>query len=118
MPIKIGLIGLGVMGNNHLNTLKTIPEVSILGVCDQIKLSDSPSIVCYGKTEELLEKNPDGIIIATPTSTHKNIALSCLKKNIPVLIEKPVASTAKEAKEILSLLEKKSIGEGENPVCG
>lgn len=97
---RVALIGLGVMGMNHLKTLKKIENVNLVGVADKNKI-EGLSVPFYHDYHELLEQKPDGVIIATPTSTHKKIAMECLEKNIPVLIEKPVASSVTEARELL-----------------
>jgi len=104
---KIGLVGLGVMGRNHLRTLQAMEQVEIVGVSDKRKIEEE-KIDYYENFSDLVLQKPDGIIIATPTSSHKEIALDCLNNNIPVLIEKPVAATVEEGRALLEVEIKKN----------
>ncbi len=101
--LNLAVIGTGYLGTFHALKLAQNPEVNLKYLVDKeiskaqkVKknlerdFSVSPEI--FENYEEILKKNDiDGVIIATPTSTHYQIALSFLKKNIPVFLEKPIA---------------------------
>ena len=98
--MKIAVIGLGVMGKNHLRVLKTISGVEIPCVCDPIAEGDFGTTL-YKDVDEMLNKESlDAVVIAVPTAFHKGVALKCIEKGINLLIEKPVAPTAIEGAEI------------------
>ena len=88
---NLALIGVGKWGRNYLSAVKDIPNC-------QIK---------YTRTHEyqdLLEKDDiDGVIIATPASTHFEIASEFLQKGFNLLIEKPLAANSSEAEKLYEL---------------
>jgi predicted dehydrogenase len=107
--IKIAIIGLGVMGKNHYRVLQEIPDVRIVSVCDK-NIDNIYSCGVYRDYKKMLaEVDIDAIIISTPTFLHKEMALKCIEYGINILIEKPVASTIKEAKEILEYSRTKNV---------
>ncbi len=87
--LRVALVGTGRWGSIIAKTLGTLPECRL----------------AYQATREwrsLLEKTDiDGIIIATPPSTHTEIALAFIEHGIPVYIEKPLAVSAVDAQKIL-----------------
>jgi virulence factor len=85
--MKVGLIGLGVMGMNHLKTLLTLKKVEEVLVCepDSEKIENARSDYTFrpvGGIKELLEECPDACIIATPTKYHYEIAAECLERGV------------------------------------
>ena len=108
--LKIAIIGLGAMGKNHYRILKSLPErAQIVGLCDQEQL-EGYTEPCFTEVESLLaECRPDAVIIATPTSTHKEIALQCIAEGIDLFIEKPAASSAADAAVILNAAKKRGV---------
>ncbi len=101
--MKIGIIGLGKMGQNHYRVLKTIHGVEIGAVCDIAKKVDIPE-KHYSDCDKMLNNEKlDAVIIAVPTIHHMNIASKVIKKGIPALIEKPIAASEEEAKKLIRL---------------
>lgn len=122
--MRIGVIGLGVMGKNHLRVLKTIPEAEVIAVCDPVAEGDF-GVPLFKSIDEMLETTIfDGMVIAVPTAFHKEVALKCIAKGINLLIEKPVAPTAEDGAEILAAAKAKGVKtavgyiERFNPVVG
>ena len=105
---KIGVIGLGGVAQLvHLPILSKINSVEIAAVSELNKtrlksVADKFSVKeRFDDFTEMLDKvDLDAVIISTPTNTHKDIAVECLKQNKHVLIEKPVALNYEEAKQI------------------
>ncbi len=105
--VSIALIGAGNMGAYHARVLSSIPNAQLVAVVDTnrqraIELAERHGATPFASTDELLESGPkiQGAIIATPTPTHAEVALSLLESSHPVLIEKPIANTMEEAKRI------------------
>lgn len=107
---KLALIGLGVMGNYYLQTAKIIPGCRIEQICakNQQTLNKYPG--SFKKTTDFKNLGPaDGIIIATPPSTHYEISKFLINKKIPLLIEKPLTSNYKDALALERLAQKNKV---------
>ena len=109
---RIALIGYGYWGPNLLRNLFSSGQCDVVGVCDQSPKSREkcgslyPQLELFDSVDKLLAKKPDGVIIATPPSTHTEIALKCLTAGSHVLIEKPMAPSVRECDQILKPLKK------------
>lgn len=105
---KIGIIGLGGVAQLvHLPIIKKIPEAEVIAVADSNRSTLNSVAEKFGISNrysdfrKLLDiKELEAVIIATPTNTHKDIALACIDAGKDILIEKPIARTFKEADEI------------------
>ena len=112
--IKVAVIGLGGIAQLvHLPNLIKTNNVSITAVAEINKSrlntsADKFNIAeRYTSYEELLEKSDcDAVIVATPTSTHKDITIAVLQAKKDVLVEKPLARTYDEAKPIVEAARK------------
>ncbi|MBI3502757.1 MAG: Gfo/Idh/MocA family oxidoreductase [Bacteroidetes bacterium] len=105
--IKIGLFGVGHLGKIHLKLLREIPQFQVAGFFDVDKqksqqVQQEYNITAFNSEEELIS-NCDAIDIVTPTISHYEIATKALKKFKHIFIEKPLANTLEEAKQIASL---------------
>src|SRR3990167_6856925 len=102
-PIKVGLVGCGAWGWNYLHVLKGLHRFELVGVCDQdmdllrrVKREyDVPGM----SLTELCDKS-DAIVIATPTATHVQTAVTAMGLGCHVLVEQPAARTVEEAKHL------------------
>jgi UDP-N-acetylglucosamine 3-dehydrogenase len=111
--LRTAVIGVGVMGQNHIRILKEVS--SLVGVCDSDPKagSDITRKLDIPRSQDLhgfLEFGGfDAVVIATPTVTHREVALACINAGKHVLVEKPLASTATDAYEIHHAAEKAGV---------
>lgn len=100
--MKVGLIGLGVMGRNHLRVLQENPNVEEVVVFDKqaVPLSNQTKVRIASSLSELGSCELDYAVIALPTAYHLDAALLMAEMRTPTLIEKPVASNLAESESI------------------
>jgi predicted dehydrogenase len=104
--LRIGVVGIGVMGSNHARVISGMPDLELVGVADPDKKQrDFVSGILGCKTmatlDELLDLKPDAVTVAAPTHLHRDVALACIARGVHVLVEKPIASTVEEGNEII-----------------
>ena len=105
--IHLGVIGAGYWGPNLVRNFATLPQCQVSVVCDQDRQALDrlrpfyPQIRFVSDWREVLGSHEiEAVVIATPTSTHYEIALEALRSDKDVFVEKPLASTVAEAEEL------------------
>ena len=104
--IKIAIIGIGLMGKQHLRALHLSKKAKLHSIVDlniKSKLyAKKYGVPFFKSTTELIRNNrPDAVIIATPNRFHEKHTISFLKSKIPVLLEKPISDNLLKAKKII-----------------
>ncbi len=100
--LKLGVIGAGAWGKNHVRTVATLADAELTAVCDASEATRQhlarqyPSAFITGEVAELLNR-VDAAIVASPAITHAQLALQCLEAGKPCLVEKPFALSVEEA---------------------
>jgi predicted dehydrogenase len=105
--IRTAVVGAGKMGGIHAKVYSQLPDSELVAVVDADKAKASQVAEKYGcaaytDCAEILDK-VDAVTIATPTTTHLELAKLFLCNRIPVLVEKPLASSVREGRKIVSL---------------
>jgi predicted dehydrogenase len=107
-PLRLLLAGLGAFGKEHLGRLTERSDVKVVGVADANPAALEPIRATLGAAECLTDPlqlidavEADAIIVATPAVSHVEISVRALAKNLPVLLEKPVATSARSAVPLL-----------------
>lgn len=109
--MRAAVIGVGSMGTNHARVYSELNEVELVGVADAYyqqaeRVGLRLGVPGYGNVEALLdEQRPDLVSIAVPTSEHLRVARQAIERGIHVLVEKPIAATLDEAREMIRLAE-------------
>jgi UDP-N-acetylglucosamine 3-dehydrogenase len=106
-PFRVGVVGVGVMGSNHARVISELPEVELAGIVDIDRhqarnVSRSLGCRAFENLDALLECGVDAATIAAPTHLHHELAITCIRRGIHVLIEKPIASTAEEGRSLIA----------------
>ena len=106
-PLRLGLAGAGRWGRNYIRTIAGLPALRLARVA-----SGNPDTAALlpagcqlvGSWRELIDPSAlDGVIIATPPASHAEIARAAILAGVPVLIEKPLALSAAEARAVRDL---------------
>ncbi|EPX82309.1 hypothetical protein Salmuc_04034 [Salipiger mucosus DSM 16094] len=110
-PIRVGLIGAGYIAAWHADALAATPEVRLAAVCDLSQsaaqgLAEAHGARAFTTVEDMIEAGCcDAVHILTPPQLHRPLALQCLEAGLHVLVEKPVAESAAETREIAAAAE-------------
>ena len=111
--IKIGVIGTGHLGSIHTKLWKNHDDALLAGVFDTDegtakRVADENNCQVFKSMQEVFD-NCDAVTIATPTSTHYEVAKESIENNVHCLIEKPVTETYDEAIRLIAMAEKKNV---------
>jgi predicted dehydrogenase len=105
--LRVGVIGVGVMGSNHARVLAGLPGVELVAVADPDRhqanfVARALSVESVEDADALFRLGVAAVTIAAPTHLHHDIALACIKRGIHVLVEKPIASNPEEGHRIVA----------------
>lgn len=105
MPLRIGVIGVGYLGQHHARIFAELEKVELVGVsdADTTRADEIAAKYCcssVGDWKELAGQC-DAVSIVTPTTTHYEIASACLRAGKDVFIEKPITENLEEARELI-----------------
>lgn len=111
--LKIGLVGVGYLGSRHLRHLVELDGVGVAGIWDidkasLYKVSSEFDVKAASSLKHLLSLS-DGLVLATPTSTHFEIGTEVLDHGKPLFVEKPVCATVDEARLLVEQAERKGV---------
>ncbi len=111
--LKVGVIGVGSLGQHHARVYSEIKEVELVGVADSDP-QRAEEIAAKNKTKtfsdyrELL-KQTQAVSVVVPTSLHYAVAKEVIASGNHLLLEKPITSKISEAEELVKLAEEKAI---------
>jgi predicted dehydrogenase len=109
-PLRIGIIGAGFMGRRHAGFVAAEPATELTAVADPFSkdLARDSGVPHFTDHRDLLASGlVDAVIIANPNAAHVATAVDCLNAGLPALLEKPVATSLAEVRE-LSLAQQQS----------
>jgi predicted dehydrogenase len=106
-PLKIGVVGVGVMGSNHARVLSEMAGVELVGVVDPDRKQRefvARTLGCaeFADLQALIGSGVDAVTIAAPTHLHHDLALTCIARGLHVMVEKPIAPTVEEGRAIVA----------------
>ena len=101
-PVRLLLIGAGVIGRTHIDRIGRDPHLALAGIAEPSAagkaLAEQLGVPWAASHLELLERTQaQGAIVATPNASHVGMAIDCLERGVAALVEKPVADTVTEA---------------------
>ena len=111
--LKIGVFGVGHLGKFHLNNWKEIPGVEIVGFYDpnddtSKEVAEKYQLIRYTDAATLMDAC-DAIDVVSPTPSHFECCEKAIKKGKHVFVEKPLANTMDEARQLVKLAEESGI---------
>ncbi|HEV2690732.1 MAG TPA: Gfo/Idh/MocA family oxidoreductase [Bryobacteraceae bacterium] len=108
-PIRLAIIGTGHRGWAHLAILKTLPQFQVVALADPTPAnldrgaSLAPGAKTYSDYRKLLSERSDidAVVVITPSFLHAEVTLAALNRGLPVLCEKPMATTVEDANRMI-----------------
>lgn len=100
--VRVGVIGAGAWGKNHVRTLAALPETELAAVCDldagvrERLARQYPGTFVTESPAELLSR-VEAVVIASTARTHAELGRAAVRAGVPALVEKPFALTVAEA---------------------
>ncbi len=111
--IRIGVVGAGKMGQNHIRALSELGNMfDLVGIYDpdpkKAVVAEQYGTRFYSDYEKMLD-DVQAVTLPCPTSTHKKMAIAAAKKGVHALLEKPIAETIDDAMEICDAFNSRSL---------
>ncbi|SDJ29903.1 Gfo/Idh/MocA family protein [Aliiruegeria lutimaris] len=112
--IRIAVAGVGLVGRRHVDAIARTAGAVLAGVVDPSEegraYADANGLRHFDTLEELLRAQvTDGVILSTPTPLHVEQAQACVAQGLPVLVEKPLATSAEAAAVLVAEAERKEV---------
>jgi UDP-N-acetylglucosamine 3-dehydrogenase len=104
--IRVGVIGAGAMGKNHIRIYSEMPGVELAGISDidqklVEELAQEYNTTAFTDYNELLKLDLDAVSVVVPTKMHRMVAIKCIEAGANVLVEKPIADSVENAQAII-----------------
>lgn len=105
--VRIGLVGLGLMGAAHARILIRVDQCDLAAVSDadgkQQIVADELGIPFYEDYQTMIEKESlQAVILAVPNHLHAPIGIACARKGLHLFVEKPIAQSISEAERLIA----------------
>lgn len=106
-PMRVGVVGVGHLGQHHARILSKMPGARLVGVADvspdrAALIADRHQVAAFDDHRALVDR-VDAVVVAVPTVLHLEVAAPFLSRGIATLIEKPMAPSVDEAEQILDI---------------
>lgn len=100
------IAGLGLVGKRHAEAIRRLKNVELVGIVDPSesarRYAADWGLPWFGSLSEgFADRTPGGVILATPTPLHVDQGLECVAAGCPTLVEKPLATSAVDAKRLV-----------------
>lgn len=107
---RIAVAGAGYIGQAHMAVAQASPTCTLSAVVDPspaaAAVAARAGVPLYTSLDELLARDrPDGVVLATPNPLHVPQALQCIAAGLPILLEKPIATSVAEGRQLVDRVE-------------
>jgi UDP-N-acetylglucosamine 3-dehydrogenase len=104
--LKVAVVGAGAMGRNHVRVLSELDRTELVAVVDKVPevreaIRASTGCQTFEHVEEVIAAGIDAAVVALPTVHHHATVLQLIEAGIHVLVEKPIAATVAEARDMI-----------------
>ena len=107
---RIGVVGIGRIGQRHVGLIRDSPFCELAGIADVVPEARALALDVGTRLHQsvdalLAAERMDGVIVATPNAMHLEHVLACIGAGVPVLVEKPIATTVVEGTAMVEAAE-------------
>jgi len=101
--LRAGVIGVGMMGSNHVRVLQGLDGIDLVGVTDPAGdvHGAARGVLVLPDVDTLIAQGLDLCVVAVPTDNHRQVALALASAGVHTLIEKPLAADSASAAELV-----------------
>ncbi len=108
-PTRIAVAGAGYIGQAHMGVILKSPSCVLSAIVDPspaaLALATQAGVPWFKSIEELLANHrPDGLVLATPNHLHVPQALQSIDAGLPILLEKPMATSVADGEQLLRVV--------------
>jgi len=112
-PVKVGVVGVGHLGQHHVKHFSSLKSAALVGIFDvdnarASEMAQKFNTRAFSSLSDLLQEC-DAVSIVTPTPFHASVAETCINAGKHLFIEKPITKTVAEADHILKLAAEKDL---------
>ena len=112
--IRVGVVGVGEMGQNHVRVYDEMENADLVGIADVNErrvneIANQHKTKAFTDYKDVLNEDLDAVSIVVPTILHKKVVLDFIRERVDCLIEKPIATNMEDAKEIIKEAEKNNV---------
>ncbi|MCK0209165.1 Gfo/Idh/MocA family oxidoreductase [Starkeya koreensis] len=113
-PVRVGVVGVGIMGYNHARVLGGLPDAELVGIADpdqaqREKVAAMLGCAGFASLDDLVAAGAEALVIAAPTHLHHDVTLAAIAAGRHVLVEKPIAPTVAEGEAIVAAARAKGV---------
>ncbi|MEN9385163.1 MAG: hypothetical protein RL323_2306 [Pseudomonadota bacterium] len=111
---RIAVVGAGLIGRAHIRVLQASPSCEVSALVDTTSAAETVALEAgvplYASIDEMLAHDrPHGALLATPNALHVPQALQCIAAHLPILVEKPIATTVPEGQMLVDAAERSGV---------
>ncbi|MCL4545699.1 MAG: Gfo/Idh/MocA family oxidoreductase [Chloroflexi bacterium] len=106
-PVRLGVVGLGTMGQGHIRSCGELGEqAELVGGYDLLPAARTAAagqgLATFNTLDALLDQRPDALIVATPHPQHEQVTVQAAERGIHILCEKPLAASVSSADRMVT----------------
>jgi predicted dehydrogenase len=111
--VKVGVIGVGALGRHHARLYAACPDADLVGLCDSNQETATGAAAefdtaAFSSIDALVDA-VDAVSVAVPTTLHHEIASGLLEQGCHALVEKPLAATVEQGRELVALAQDRNL---------
>ena len=111
MTLRMGIIGLGMMGRNHARVAREIAGVELVAVADAVgdPHKVAGSLPLYDSIDGLISHGIDAAVVVVPTQFHEEVGLALAAAGVHALIEKPIAHSIEAGERLVEAFDSRGL---------